>query len=46
MTPPKAFKEMPLSLFNAYGGKAEWDGLEMPYGTNAYGKGYYWSKES
>ncbi len=42
---PKPFVKMPLSLFNSFGGKAEWDGLEIPYPSNPYGKGFYWTKE-
>ncbi len=42
---PDRFIEMPLTLYNAYGGKAEWDGLQIPYGNNPYGKGFYHSKE-
>lgn len=41
---PEPFTEIPLSLYNAFGGKAEWDELEIPYGNNPYGKGYYWKK--
>ncbi len=44
-TQPEVFNEIPLSLFNSYGGVAQWDGLKIPYGNNPYGKGYYWSKE-
>lgn len=42
---PELFTEMPLTLENAYGGKANWDGLEMPFGYNQFGKGYYWQKD-
>jgi hypothetical protein len=42
---PEEFTEMPLTLANAYGGKAEWDGLLIPYGNNPHGKGYNYSKE-
>ncbi|CAN5898703.1 DUF2169 domain-containing protein [soil metagenome] len=42
---PKSFTEMPISLENAYGGQAEWDGLSVPYNNNPYGKGYHHSKE-
>lgn len=42
---PEFFTEMPLTLENAYGGKAKWDGLEMPFGYNQFGKGYYWQKD-
>ncbi|MEO8770631.1 MAG: DUF2169 domain-containing protein [Ferruginibacter sp.] len=39
-------KEVPLTLSNAFGGCAEWDGLKLPYGNNPLGKGYYWEKEN
>src|SRR5687767_991336 len=42
---PDPFTEMPLTLYNAFGGKAEWDGLPIPYANNIYGKGFYWEKE-
>ncbi|MEO6962905.1 MAG: DUF2169 domain-containing protein [Puia sp.] len=42
---PEPFSEMPLTLYNAYGGKADWDGLKLPYGNNPFGKGYYWERE-
>ena len=41
---PEPFIEMPMTLYNAYGGKADWDELEIPYGNNPHGKGYYYSK--
>jgi hypothetical protein len=37
---PIPFSIMPLSLANAYGGKDYWDGLEIPYGINPFGKGF------
>lgn len=42
---PEPFTEMPLTLYNAYGGYAEWDGMKLPYGNNTYGKGFYWERE-
>ena len=42
---PEPFTEMALNLKNAYGGNATWDGLSIPYGNNAFGKGYCWDKE-
>ncbi len=42
---PIPFTKMPVSLENAFGGKAEWDGLAIPYGNNPYGKGYNHLKE-
>jgi hypothetical protein len=41
---PQPFTEMPMTLYHAYGGKADWDGVKLPYGNNPYGKGYYWEK--
>lgn len=38
-------KEVPLTLANAFGGKAEWDSLQFPFANNSYGKGYYLQKE-
>lgn len=43
---PEPFTEMPLSLFNSFGGYSSWDGLKIPFGNNVYGKGFYWEKES
>jgi hypothetical protein len=43
---PEPFTELPLALENAFGGKYEWDGLQIPHGNNPYGKGYYFSKEA
>ncbi|MUH34691.1 DUF2169 domain-containing protein [Zobellia amurskyensis] len=42
---PEAFTEIDLNLNNAFGGTAKWDGLEIPYPSNPYGKGYYYTKE-
>ena len=42
---PEPFTEIPLTLNNAFGGTAKWDGLEIPYPSNPYGKGYYHKKE-
>ena len=42
---PEPFTQMPLTLENAFGGKAEWDGLAVPFGNNPYGKGYNYLKE-
>jgi hypothetical protein len=38
---PKPFLSIPLTLENAFGGKQEWDGLDMMYVDNPLGKGYY-----
>lgn len=42
---PEPFTDIPLTLYNAFGGTAKWDGLEIPYPSNPYGKGYYYDKE-
>ncbi len=42
---PEPFTEIPLNLNNAFGGIAKYDGLEVPYPANPYGKGYYQTKE-
>ena len=42
---PEPFTEIHLNLNNAFGGTAKWDGLEVPYPANPYGKGYYQTKE-
>ena len=41
---PEPFESMPLTLRNAYGGSTNWDGLEIPYPSNPYVKGYYYKK--
>lgn len=40
-TSPVPFVERPLTLAHAYGGKQEWDGLDVPFVANPEGKGYY-----
>jgi hypothetical protein len=42
---PRPFRALPLTLAHAYGGKAEWDGLAVPFPYNADGKGYYLEEE-
>jgi len=42
---PKPFTEMPVTLANAYGGQADWDGIKIPFGNNPEGKGYHYAKE-
>ncbi|MGB1308468.1 MAG: DUF2169 domain-containing protein [Oceanihabitans sp.] len=42
---PEPFTEIPLTLHNAFGGSAKWDGLDVPYPANPFGKGYYYTKE-
>jgi len=34
------FREMPLTLANAFGGRDVWDGLEVPWAENPEGKGF------
>lgn len=41
----KQFREIPLSLANAYGGKDVWDELEVPFPDNPEGKGFYLEEE-
>jgi len=38
---PQPFRTLSLGLENAFGGKADWDGLEVPFADNPAGKGYY-----
>lgn len=42
--PPKPFKAIPLTMANAFGGKDKWDGLDVPFGDNPDGKGFYIEK--
>ncbi len=42
---PEPFSEIPLTLHNAFGGYYNWDGIDIPYPTNPYGKGYYHTKQ-
>ncbi len=45
ITTPKPFTVMPVTLANAYGGQADWDGVKIPFGNNPEGKGYHYAKE-
>lgn len=45
-TEPEPFRELPLSLGYAYGGKHTWDGLEVPHTGNPDGKGWYYEEDS
>ena len=45
ISPPKPFTEMPVTLANAYGGQADWDGVKIAFGNNPEGKGYHYAKE-
>jgi hypothetical protein len=38
---PAPFVRMPLALDRSFGGKARWDGLDVPFPLNPDGKGYY-----
>ncbi len=40
-TPPKPITAVPLTLAHAYGGKVQWDGLDVPFAPNPAGKGFY-----
>ena len=42
---PETFDRIPLDLSSSYGGVAHWDGLDIPYAGNPYGKGYYLTEE-
>lgn len=42
---PAPFREMPLSPERAYGGHAEWDGLDVVYPPNPEGRGFYVTEE-
>jgi hypothetical protein len=42
---PQPFIELPLTMANAYGGRAEWDGLQVPYTDNPEGKGFFIEQE-
>jgi len=44
-TRPKPFTEMPITLFNSYGGTTLWDGLDVSFPRNPFGKGYYIEEE-
>lgn len=37
---PEPFREMPLTFDRAFGGKDEWDGLEVPFPANPEGRGF------
>jgi hypothetical protein len=43
---PQPIARVPLTLANAYGGKGQWDGLDVPFALNAAGKGFYTDEES
>lgn len=42
---PQPFSSMPLTMKEAYGGKSEADGLEVPCGDNPAGKGFHVTAE-
>ena len=37
---PEPFTEMPLTLKQSFGGEDEWDGLQVKYPSNPFGKGF------
>ena len=39
-TAPVPFESVPLTLQYAFGGKDQWDGLDIPYPDNPMGRGY------
>lgn len=43
---PKPFREIPLTLEHAYGGKDVWDEAEFPFPANPVGKGYAYEEAS
>jgi hypothetical protein len=43
---PQPITAIPLTLNHAFGGKVQWDGLEVPFGANPDGKGFYIDEES
>jgi len=43
--PPAAFTEIPLTLKHAFGGKDEWDGLDVPFTDNPDGRGFFLEEE-
>ncbi len=45
-TPPRPFFEIPLTLGYAYGGKDEWDALEVPCLENPEGTGFFVTEEN
>lgn len=45
-SPPRPFREVPLTLARAYGGKDIWDELEVGYPDNPEGVGFYMERES
>jgi hypothetical protein len=43
---PEPFVEMPISIYNAYGGVDDYDGLKFPFVNNKFGKGFIWDKKN
>ena len=43
---PRPFTEMPLTLERAFGGKDEWDELQVPFPDNPVGRGFYLDEAS
>ena len=42
---PEPITEVPLTIVNAFGGKDEWDELQVPFPSNPEGKGFFVSEE-
>jgi hypothetical protein len=42
---PRPFAAVPLTLAHAYGGKDEWDELDVPFADNPDGRGFYLEEE-
>lgn len=38
---PAPFRDVPLTLARAFGGKDQWDGLDVPFPDNPDGRGFY-----
>lgn len=43
---PRPFSDVPLTPQNAFGGKDQWDELEVPYPENPDGKGFFLEQET
>jgi hypothetical protein len=39
---PRPFQRMPLTWEHAFGGTCKVDGLDLPWGANPKGRGFYW----
>jgi hypothetical protein len=45
-TAPAPFASIPLTMAHAFGGKDEWDGLDVPYPDNPEGRGFALDEKS